>query len=217
MFLLNRVPYVGKFIRVVNTLLHETGHSIMALLTDGQVLKSELFSDTSGTTITKSKSKSGQVLIALAGYPFASLSGLALAWLFYNGYYYAVMMSLAGIAFINLLFFVRNAHGIFWLISFITIILVNMRFGNNTTNILLAAIVGSVVLTESLWSTFVLAYLSVSKPKNAGDASNLHKLTHIPAFIWALLFCGISVMVIYLTGLMYLQFDFKTFGEALGL
>ena len=53
--LITRLPFVGKFFRITNTLIHESGHAIMALLTSGNVVSIDLMSDTSGTATTKSK------------------------------------------------------------------------------------------------------------------------------------------------------------------
>ncbi|HPT04353.1 MAG TPA: M50 family metallopeptidase, partial [Bacteroidales bacterium] len=70
--LLTRTPVIGKYFRVVNTMIHESGHALMTLFTSGSILKVELFSSTEGDTVTKSSSRFCQMLIALAGYPFSS-------------------------------------------------------------------------------------------------------------------------------------------------
>jgi len=206
-FLIARLPYVGKYLRVVNTLMHESGHSLMTLLTDGKVLKVELFSDTSGSTLTKSKSKFSQFLIAIAGYPFSSFMALCFAYLIFNNYFKAVLLAVAIIAFINLIFFVRNTHGVFWIITFVTLTLLSLRFGNNIVQYSFALIIAAICLLESLWSTIVIVKLSFSKSKNAGDADNLKKLTHIPAFLWALLFFSFAAFVSYKATILLLNFN----------
>lgn len=209
-FILARIPVVGKYIRVVNTLFHETGHSIMTLLTDGQVIKSELFSNTSGTTITKSKSKSGQFMIALAGYPFASGMALLFAFMIRNDYFDAVLICIASTAFINLIFFVRNTHGIIWIISIIALTVLNFIYGNTFSTVISALAVSGIMLLESLWSSIVITYLSVTNAKAAGDATNLAKLTNIPGFLWAIIFLGFSGFVTYITILMFSTYDYNT-------
>jgi len=208
-FVIARLPVVGKYLRVVNTLIHETGHSLMTLMTDGQVIKVELFSDTSGTTVTKSKSKFGQFLIAFSGYPFATAMAYLFIFLIFNHYFTAVIITIAVIALINLLFFVRNAHGIIWIIIFLALAVVNWKFGNRLTTLIFAVIVGAVNLLESIWSSLVITVLSVRKGKSAGDATNLHKLTHVPAFIWALMFLSMAVFVAYRTALLFLHYNFE--------
>ena len=51
--LLPRVPVVGKWFNVINTIVHETGHALMALLMEGKVHKIEIFQDSSGATTTQ--------------------------------------------------------------------------------------------------------------------------------------------------------------------
>ena len=72
-FLLPRLPVVGKFFNIINTLIHELGHALMSLLLHGKVMKIQIFQDTSGVTTTKSDSKFKSTLVSLAGYPFASV------------------------------------------------------------------------------------------------------------------------------------------------
>ena len=209
-FIIARLPLIGKYFKVVNTLIHETGHSLMTLLTDGQVIAVELFSDTSGTTITKSKSKFGQFMIAFAGYPFASLMGYLFIFLVFNNYFSAVLITIGIIAILNLIFFVRNAHGIFWIITFSALIFVNFKFGNILSTIVFATVVSAITLFESLWSSIVLTILSIRKSKSAGDATNLSKVSHVPAFLWALIFLALSSFVVYKAVLLFLAFNFDT-------
>ena len=54
------------------------------------------------------------------------------------------------------------------------------------------------ILVESVWSTFVLVYLSVQTPDKAGDATNLHKFAYLPAIIWAVLFALFALVMAYL-------------------
>lgn len=210
-FVIARIPVIGKYLRVVNTLIHETGHSLMTLLTDGQVIKVELFSDTSGTTVTKSKSKFGQFMIAFAGYPIAAGMAYFFIFLIYHHYFSAVIITLTAIAFINLLFFVRNAHGIIWIVIFIALAVLNMKFGNRLSTICFAVVISAVNLLETLWSCLVITLLSFRKGKSAGDATNLHKLTHVPAFIWALLFLAMAAFAAYRAGILLLHYNYDTF------
>jgi hypothetical protein len=94
-FIINRIPYVGKYLRVVNTLIHESGHAIAALVSSGEVYKVELFSDTSGTAVTKTKGKLSQFLVAIAGYPFGSAVAFLLFYIISRGEYRIVLYILA--------------------------------------------------------------------------------------------------------------------------
>ena len=205
-----RLPYIGKYFKVVNTLIHETGHSLMTLFTNGQVIKVELFSDTSGTTVTKSNSKFGQFMIAFAGYPFASIMGYLFVFLIFNNYFSALLITIGIIAIVNLIFFVRNAHGIFWTLSFSALIVLNFKYGSVLSTVIFATVICAITLFESLWSSIVITVMSIKKSGNAGDATNLKKITQVPAFIWALLFLGLSSYVVYKAVYLFLGFDFST-------
>jgi len=207
-FIVGRVPVAGKYFKVVNTLLHETGHTIMTLLTDGNVLKVELFSDTSGVTITQSKGKAGQFFVAFAGYPFASAMAYVLMFLLFNAYFNAIILIIAVIALINVIFFVRNAHGVLWILIFLSLVFINFRYGYKESTMLFAIILSGIVFMESVWSSLVLLRIAFKKPKDAGDAAILHKTSGVDARIWALLFFGFSVFVAYKVIIIYVRFDF---------
>jgi hypothetical protein len=199
----NRIPLVGKYVRVVNTLIHESGHTLFALLFNGEVLSVELFSDTSGTAVTKSKGKFSQFIVALSGYPFASVVSYLMFWFVFNEKYLTVMYVLASFAVINLLMFVKNAYGIYWLITFTALLLFANFYGNETIYFSVSAFLSGILLFESLYSSLQLVGISYKNPKKAGDATNLAKITHIPAIIWSLLFVAQSAFFIYLTVLLF--------------
>jgi len=214
-FLVLRLAFIGKFFRVINTLIHETGHSIMALITDGEVLKVELFSDTSGTTITKSKSKFGQFMIAFAAYPFASVSAFLFVFLLSKNLFNELLLFLSVIALLNLIFYVRNRHGIIWILSFLCIIFINFRFGNIFSSFVFATIITAITLLESFWSVLVLVYLSFIKSKAAGDATNLAHISHVPACIWSLIFLLISSFLFFKSVIIYWHYDFTALQKCL--
>ena len=196
-FLLSRIPVVGKYFRGVNTLIHETGHALMALITSGEVLAVELFSDTSGTTITKSKGKFGQFLIAICGYPFSSAAALLLFYLIKIDAQMYIILILTAIAILNLIFLVRNWYGIFWLLSFIAILIGVWYNGNKTLIFATTVMFSGIVLTESIYSALQLVIIAFKNSSNSGDAKNLSGITFIPPIIWAILFLLQSIYFAY--------------------
>lgn len=203
----NRIPVVGKYVRVVNTLVHESGHTLFALLFNGEVLSVELFSDTSGTAVTKSKGKFSQFMVAFSGYPFASLVSYLMFMLVFNQKCLIVLYILASVSLINLLMFVKNSYGIYWLITFTILLLVTKFYGNETIYFFVASFLSGILLFESLYSSIQLLMISYKSPKKAGDATNLAKITHIPALIWSLVFVAQSVWFIYLSALLFYPVD----------
>jgi hypothetical protein len=197
--LTNRIPYVGKFLRIVNTLIHESGHAFVALLSSGEVYEVELFSDRSGTATTKTKGKFSRFLVAIAGYPFGS----AFAWLMF--YFIShertdwVLYILACIALVNLTLLVRNTFGIVWLIAFVLVLLVVVYYGNADVRYYFSLWLAGVMLFEAFYSSIELVIIASKKTKSAGDAYNLQTFTGVPALIWALLFVAQAGFFIYLS------------------
>jgi len=198
-FIINRIPYVGKYLRVVNTLIHESGHAFAALITSGEVYTVELFSDTSGTAVTKTKGKFSQFLVAIAGYPFGSAFSFLLFYIISRGEYRIVLYILACFALLNLMFYVRNTYGIFWLITFTAIIFIVNFYGGEFLQYAFTAWLSGIMLFEALYSSVELVIIAYKKSKSAGDAYNLKQLTGIPTMIWALLFVTQSGCFIYLS------------------
>ncbi len=196
--LLVRIPIIGKVVKVFYTMIHELGHAIMTVITSGEIISISLFADTSGNTITKSKSKFGQFLIAIAGYPVAAIMAFVFFYLIHKGKTNVVLFIFASIALVELVFWIRNIYGILWLIAFVILLLLVYRMEVELYSYAITVFFSSVLLIESIISTVQLLFISIKKPLNAGDAANLKIITYIPAFFWAFFFFSISVISIYL-------------------
>lgn len=196
---LTRIPYVGKFFRVVNTMLHEFGHASMALLLKGEVVRINLFSDTSGNTMTKVNGKFSAFLVSLSGYPFSAIIAFFIFYLINNNFTILAIIIFMSFGLISLILFVRNSYGIIWLLSFL--IISGIILQQNSLKILYfwSVFNGSLLLIDSLVSSLVLLKISIQNPSGAGDAFNLKKITHFPAWFWALFFTSVNIYLAYLT------------------
>jgi hypothetical protein len=201
--LLTRIPVLGKYFRSVNTLVHETGHAFMTLILSGEVIAVNLFADTSGTTVTKAKGKFAQALIALAGYPVSALTGWLCLFLLHTGYHTHILFILTSIALIIMILSLRNAYGLFWAGTFVVLNLLIIYFNNTTLIYAFATFYSVIVFTDAIISSFVLLALSIKQPKKAGDATNLHKITKIPATIWAILLLAFTLIISWLSVINY--------------
>ncbi len=201
--LLTRIPVAGKYFRSVNTMIHEAAHAFMTLAVSGQIISINLFADTSGSTVTKAKGKFAQFMIAIAGYPFSALMGLLLMFLLSNGNELYILFVLLSVVLILMVLSIRNAYGLFWAISFALINLLLVYFDNKIAINLAATFFTLIILTDSLVSALVLFVLSVRDKKKAGDATNLQKITGIPAAAWAILFSAFSAFMVYLSVIQY--------------
>lgn len=191
---LPRIPYVGKFFNIINTLIHEIGHAIMALITSGEVLKVQVFFDTSGLTTTKSNSGIKRFFVSIAGYPFASAMAYVGFMLLGYGYEKWIVVGLSALFLLTLIFWIRdNTYGIVWVCIFVAINAFIVFYLKNETVIEIAAWFYCVMmLMESVVSALDLCRIAIRTPQSAGDATNLKKQTHIPAILWSLLFLAFA-------------------------
>lgn len=205
-FLLPKIPFIGKFFNIINTLIHEFGHALFALIFDGQVLKIQIFADTSGATLSKGNSRFANILVSLAGYTFSSLTAFFCFYLLAAGYHNAIIIGLSILFLFMLLFWIRNIYGILWVIIFLIINTLLLFYFQNEIYLQIAAVFYSLmILLESFWSPWVLLFLSIKDSQHAGDATNLQNFTHLPAVVWALFFVAFSCWMSFLTCKLLLQ------------
>jgi hypothetical protein len=202
---LTRVPVVGKFVRIANTLMHEGGHALVALLTGGGVVKMDLFSDTSGQAVTQSRFWIGKFLIALAGYTFASFFAFCSLFFIRYGNYYLVVYCLLFFAIVSLILWVRNKYGVFWILLFGALCLTVFYFGNYEVKYYFSVLLSGVLLSESLVSSIVILRVSFSEPDHSGDAANLSNFAFLPAFVWGLLFFAQALFWIGQAAMLYIN------------
>jgi len=200
-FLVCRIPYVGKLFRVFSTLFHEGGHALAAWLTKSEVLRIDLFYDTSGTTITKSNNRRSQIIISLAGYIFASALPFLFILLMSQGLTLEVHIAIVVFSALMLMLAVRNAFGIVWMIFMLTLYLVVIFAEPDAAWIMLYSFTG-IMLVEALTSAVVVFWLSIVQPANAGDAANLNKTTILPVWFWGFFFLAQAVLFFYLSVLL---------------
>ena len=206
---LYRIPVIGKFFNIINTILHELGHALTALLLEGKVHKIEIFHDTSGVTVTQCKSKIGTIATSLNGYIFASTSAFVCFHLLTLGLYEALIIALSLLFFIVMILLIRNPYGWLWVLCFCGLNGFLVYHGEESYLEIAALFYATTILTESVFSPFIVLYLSFAHSEAAGDATNLQKFTHVPAAVWALLFCAYAIFIAYQ---IYINF-FSTFAS----
>jgi hypothetical protein len=196
--LLPRVPVVGKWFNVINTVVHEAGHALMALLMEGKVHKIEIFQDSSGATTTQCKGKFPNFCVAIVGYPFSAVVAYCIFKLYAVGYFYGIVWGILIFYLVVLLLWIRNLYGFVWVLLFAALNAYLIYLGNETYFQIAALLYATFMTVDSLTSSFVILYLSIKSPANAGDATLLKKFTRVPAFLWAFLFFSFSAYISYL-------------------
>lgn len=197
--ILLRIPVLGTYIAVVDTLIHEIGHALMSLVTGGKVTKIELFASTEGTAWTNSPTWVGRILTSAAGYPFASGMSFVFLYLIKQEDYTLMIIVLLAFLLLGFIFWlrnigfliIRNLYGIFWLLTF-SGLFGGLLYVNNpvlTQHVLL--FLTAILFVQSIISAFVIMKLSFKKPKDAGDATNLGRsIIIIPTQVWGRLKYG---------------------------
>lgn len=196
-YIILHIPFIGRFLRATNTMIHESGHAIVALLMKGHVENIYLFSNTEGVTRATSTSFFGGLLTGIAGYTFSALMIVLLAHLWRRCSYRFIYTILLGFALADLIFWVRNIYGIFWLIIFGLLLIVLFKIKSPKTTSMLSLMLLIILLAGSIRSGIDIFMLGLFHPSYAGDASYLAQLTHIPAFIWGTIFLIITVLLGY--------------------
>ncbi|WP_052712180.1 M50 family metallopeptidase [Domibacillus indicus] len=186
--LLIYIPVAGKYFRLLNTLLHEIGHVLASLVCGGGIYQVRLFWDTSGAAYTTYSHRLAAIITSLAGYPFASVSAFAAYWGLRHGYTEWLYGGLFAVLGASMVLWVRNWFGFIWLAAFLAGTMAVYLYASETIQQAYVSLVAAVLLVESVRSSWVILFLSIKFPKNAGDASTLKKSTGISSRIWGLLF-----------------------------
>ncbi|WP_066061716.1 M50 family metallopeptidase [Neobacillus soli] len=187
-FLLIHVPFLGNYVKVINTLIHESGHALIALF-GGNVERISLFMNSEGATYSNQSTWIGSFFTSLAGYTFASFMAFLSFFLIGKRKETIFIDILLAFIFLNLIFWVRNPYGIFWLCSFAVAFLFLLIKGSQALRDHLLLLIAAILLVDSVQSAYEILYISVFQPQAAGDAANLARLTGIiPAPVWGFFF-----------------------------
>jgi hypothetical protein len=188
------VPTLWHLTRHVLTIVHESAHATVAVLTGRRLAGVRLHSDTSGLTLSVGKPRGpGMIAMAFAGYTGPAVLGLAAAWVLGRGY----------------------AVGLLWLLVVaLGLLLVQIRnwYGLWTVLVSLAALVAITWWATPVWQSgfaYALTWflllgapravveLQTSRRRSRGtrtsDADILANLTHVPGLVWVGAFLVVTV------------------------
>ncbi|NYE09675.1 hypothetical protein F4694_006578 [Bacillus niacini] len=187
-FFLIQIPIIGDYFRIINTLIHESGHAFMALF-GGNVESISLYMNADGVTHGTQSIWIIDFITCAAGYTIASLMAYVAFWLIKKKKHIFFIDMLLGVIIINLILWVRNPYGIFWLVSFGVLFLALLIKGSKKAIHNLVLLIASVLLVESVSTAYDIFSISIIQPDAAGDATNLSLLTaFIPAQVWGIYF-----------------------------
>jgi hypothetical protein len=179
-----QIPVAGDYIRVLNTVIHESGHALIALC-GGHLEKVVLMSNSEGVTYGPKSGKLEGIVSSMSGYICSSLMGLVSFWLIKKEKYTVLIDLLLAIIFINLILWVRNPFGVIWLVVFAFGFLLLLIKGTHTLIYHFLLLIASILLVDSIKSSIEIFAMSMVHPMGAGDAANLFFLTMIvPVQAW---------------------------------
>lgn len=191
-FLTRLIPFLS-FFRYLDTMIHEFGHALTALMFSGRVMYIELYADHSGVTQTLLTKPWSTVPVALSGYMTASL----FAWLLFawnaRGMQRQGLMLVTALAAVSLLFFVRNGYGMGWLAGFLALNFIVLVWAGRRVTQGYYWVVAFLSLEESVMGPISLTLQAWNQPTMAGDASLLAKATPLAAPVWGIFFCLFSL------------------------
>ncbi len=195
--IVSHLPFIGRYLSIVNTLIHENGHALAALLFNGKVYSIKLFHNTSGEAITGQSGWFSNIIISYSGYTFSSLVVYICFMLLNKGHFILILYGFLFIAVLNLLFWIRNVYGAFWLVSFILLCGWTIHSGQVGIQMVLSYFLSAILLTQSVSSALQIFMLSLLRKNSAGDASSLASFTKLPAALWGFLFFLQAIYVAY--------------------
>ncbi|NHN32560.1 M50 family metallopeptidase [Paenibacillus agricola] len=186
------IPF-SSFFRSLDTMIHEFGHALVTLAFSGKVNYIELNADHSGVTLSSVTNSWSVIPIALAGYMLASLFAVFLFKMQAIGKQSLGLQVITVLAIISLLVFVRNGYGMVWLIGFIILNVVMLFVVPRWLRDGYYMFMAFLTLEESVMGPISLILYAWNDPASAGDATNLGRMTLVPAIVWALLFTLFSL------------------------
>ena len=184
---------ISAYFQLFNTLMHELFHIFMAYCTFNKGYKIELTSDRAGSAVTSARNKFSVILIKLSGYTGASLFVVFFMTMLNLNLYRELLYIIGGILIFSLIFYVRNAFGVYWCILMALALSSVAYYGSDGLLINVIKLLGAILVVESIASTVTIVNLSIKHPKEISDSSDLAKLTKIPSIIWSIFFLAFAV------------------------
>jgi len=192
-------PRAWRAARIVVTIVHESGHALVALATGRRLAGVRLYRSTAGVTESAGKATGpGIVLTSAAGYPAAEVMGLGAAALLSVGHLTALLL-LSLVLLAGLLIAIRNAYGM---------LAVLVTGGAIAAVSLLAAPVVQAgfgyVMTWFLLLGGVRPVIELQGERRRGgsrrtDADQLARLTRVPGAVWVMIFGLVAVAALALS------------------
>ena len=214
----NLLIEVGKYVSLINTLIHEVFHCLCAWITGGKAHSISLHHDTSGLATTSTSSRFARILVGYGGYTGSSVMAVVFFYLLSQHQYNYILYIFSGFLVVGLLVWTKNFFSVFK-DSLVSLFKFRIYKGNTNLfglvwslcvsgymfwilytgqpNLIMhtSICISVIVLLESVKTAFVIFIISAKNRKDAGDATSLARDTFIPALVWGVVFFGQSIYV----------------------
>jgi hypothetical protein len=187
------IPFLWQLADHLDTMAHEGAHAIVASAMGYTVLGVTLDRDGSGATwILWYRGGLRRLLTAFAGYLGPSAFGLGAARLIQTGHTAAVL-PVAVILLVLMLFMIRRSFGVISVPAAIVLLAAAIRYARGTP--------GEIIAYALTWLLLLAGVrTALAHGANAGDASSLTAMTHLPRRLWAMLWIAGTVTAAVVAG-----------------
>ncbi len=182
-------------LQYLNTHIHEAWHAVAAVATGGQVAHIEVHANGNGETYTLGGMS---LLISSAGYIGASLVGaLIIAFARTPKAARTALIILSVVMAYTLLVWVRrDIFGMVSALGWIVALCAVAFYMDDEKKLFAAQFLGVQQCLNAIQSVFFLVQISGFGVQQS-DAGNMAQMTGIPAIVWSVLWCGISLALMF--------------------
>ena len=196
---LSFIPFAGFLVypfKLFVTFIHEGGHALAALGTLGSVERIAINPDTSGLTLSLGGMP---IIISSAGYLTSTLFGAALLLIGRNGKHAKTALGLIAVLILALtLVWVKGLFGLIVGVGLTAVLILFAAAANPKVAHFFLSFLAVQCCLNALYDLKTLFLISAITSQSS-DAVNMQRLTFIPAMVWALLWLGMSLVVLWVT------------------
>lgn len=194
------IPFTWKYFAThLTTLLHESGHAIVGLLTGAGVKSITIHMDSSGETITlrtKRLLPLGMILTSLAGYPMPLLLGMLLLTSSFHPWQNYVLWGFIGLGLLCLIC-IRNLFGALVSLAFTLSFTALTFLATPLVTLYITTGLGMLFLMGGARDVFSLTKIYIKGGETQTDLSILRQATSLPQIFWLLTIIGLSLGLPY--------------------
>lgn len=185
--LLMQIPIISIPFKWLESYFHEISHGIAALVTGGEIIRIQLFTNGAGLCTTRGGST---FFISFFGYAGAAIWGVV--YYFMAGLHHRVAQLFAGLLgclfLTTLLLWSRDLLTIIIVLALLALVGVKLKYGQSFYLRVSLQVTAVMVLLNSIKSPWYLI-----DGRSLGDGNALAQLTGIPEIIWVICWCVLTI------------------------